>query len=178
MNVYFMYQNSLALETDQFHRRTADYVFMLLFLWGVMLLVAYMLDLFLIGVPIVIAILYVRCNLNPDMIVPFWFGTRFKAMYLPWVLMGFNILLGGNGLTELIGIFVGHVYFYLKYVYPTKPNGVDYLITPQWLKNQFPVPGGPQVRGFGGDYASNNARPAAAPAPRRWPGGGQRLGGD
>jgi len=91
------------------------------------------------GIPMVIAILYVWCNANADVIVSFWFGTKFKvrmfhrhaaaaqkpalttaqtsststitprpflnhsaspsaaqAMYLPWVLAAFNVLLGGR----------------------------------------------------------------------------------
>ncbi|KOB69379.1 Uncharacterized protein OBRU01_12816 [Operophtera brumata] len=30
--------------------------------------------------PMVLSVLYVWCQLNKDMIVSFWFGTRFKAM--------------------------------------------------------------------------------------------------
>ena len=33
----------------------------------------------MVGVPLVISILYVWCNVNPEMIVSFWFGTKFKV---------------------------------------------------------------------------------------------------
>lgn len=46
--------------------------------------------------PMVLSILYVWCQLNKDVIVSFWFGTRFKAMYLPWVLLGFNLIISGG----------------------------------------------------------------------------------
>ena len=46
--------------------------------------------------PLVISVLYVWCQVNRDTIVQFWFGTQFKAMYLPWALAGFNVLLGGK----------------------------------------------------------------------------------
>jgi len=46
--------------------------------------------------PMVLSILYVWCQLNKDVIVSFWFGTRFKAMYLPWVLFGFNLIISGG----------------------------------------------------------------------------------
>lgn len=44
----------------------------------------------------VLSILYVWCQLNKDRIVQFWFGTMFKAMYLPWVLFGFNFIIAGG----------------------------------------------------------------------------------
>ena len=46
--------------------------------------------------PLVISVLYVWCQVNRDTIVQFWFGTQFKAMYLPWALAAFNVLLGGK----------------------------------------------------------------------------------
>ena len=46
--------------------------------------------------PMVMSILYVWCQLNKDTIVNFWFGTQFKAMYLPWVLFGFNLIISGD----------------------------------------------------------------------------------
>ena len=47
--------------------------------------------------PMVISVLYVWCQHNRDTVVSFWFGTQFKAMYLPWVLMLFNLIIAGGG---------------------------------------------------------------------------------
>ena len=38
--------------------------------------------------------------------------------YLPWVLLAFSVLLGNPATTDLVGIAVGHAYYYLEYVYP------------------------------------------------------------
>ena len=46
--------------------------------------------------PLILSVLYIWCQLNRDTIVTFWFGTRFKAMYLPWVLVAFNWILRGG----------------------------------------------------------------------------------
>jgi derlin-1 len=46
--------------------------------------------------PMVLSVLYVWCQLNKDVIVRFWFGTQFKAMYLPWVLFAFNLVIAGG----------------------------------------------------------------------------------
>lgn len=81
--------------------------------------------------PMVLSVLYVWCQLNKDVIVSFWFGTKFKAMYLPWVLMGINLILSGGALFSIIGILVGHLYFFLKFKYPQELGGAtSFLNTP------------------------------------------------
>ena len=96
--------------------------------------------------------------LNQDQIVSFWFGTRFKARYLPWALFGVNFMLVGGGLFELVGILVGHLYFFVMLKYPAE-QGVTLIQTPQFLYSYFPnnqpasfVPPG------------RTARPGAAPS--------------
>ena len=59
--------------------------------------------------------MYVWCQLNRDTVVTFWFGSQFKAIYLPWVLVGFNFIIKGGGFLELLGIAVGHLYCVFKY---------------------------------------------------------------
>lgn len=44
----------------------------------------------------VLAALYVWCQLNREVVVQFWFGLQFKAVYLPWVLAAFNFVLAGE----------------------------------------------------------------------------------
>lgn len=79
--------------------------------------------------PMILSVLYVWCQLNKDVIVNFWFGTRFKAMYLPWVLLAFNFILSG-AMFSLVGIVVGHLYFFLKFKYPQELGGASWLETP------------------------------------------------
>lgn len=87
--------------------------------------------------PMVMSVIYVYCMVNQDQIVSFWFGTRFKARYLPWALFGMNFILGGGGLTDLIGIIVGHLYYFVMMKYP-EDQGVFLLQTPQILYNYLP----------------------------------------
>jgi len=35
-----------------------------------------------------------------------------------WVLLSFSVLLGSDGVDDLLGIFVGHLYYFLEDVYP------------------------------------------------------------
>lgn len=118
----------------------------------------------------VLSVLYVWCQLNKDTIVNFWFGTRFKAMYLPWVLLAFNMVISGGGLMELVGILVGHLYFFLMFKYPQELGGPVLLQTPAILKQWFPDQTG-GVHGFG--YV---AQPPAAQARDRPAGGLFRTG--
>jgi len=42
----------------------------------------------------------------------------FTAPYLPWVMLGFGFLVGNPIDMSLVGILVGHAYYFLEYVYP------------------------------------------------------------
>lgn len=83
--------------------------------------------------PMILSVLYIWCQLNKEVIVNFWFGTRFKAMYLPWVLLGFNLILSNGSTYSLVGILVGHLYYFLKIKYPQELGGPSYLETPSLM---------------------------------------------
>lgn len=42
----------------------------------------------------------------------------FNAPYLPWVMLGFSVVIGNNVTMDVIGIMVGHLYYFLEFVYP------------------------------------------------------------
>ena len=42
----------------------------------------------------------------------------FSAPYLPWVLLLFSMFIGNPIETDLLGIVVGHVYYFFEFVYP------------------------------------------------------------
>eukprot|EP00040_Diaphanoeca_grandis_P004258 m.27801 g.27801 ORF g.27801 m.27801 type:complete len:244 (-) comp15811_c1_seq1:376-1107(-) len=172
MTMYWLYSYSLRLEQGQFERRTADYVWAVTIIWLVLLVVAYVMSQMIIGQSLVTAIVYMWCSMNAETIVTFWFGMVFQAMYFPWVLLAFAVLTGGSGVPEIIGIFAGHVYFFLKIKYPRDFGGPCYVETPQFMHRLFP---GDADRNAPSNFgsASEGARPAARHA---WGGGGRRLG--
>ena len=90
--------SSLRLETGIFDGRPADYFFMLIFNWIFCVITALFIFPWITVLmdPMVMSVLYVWCQINKDYIVNFWFGTQFKAMYLPWVLFGFNLMIGSK----------------------------------------------------------------------------------
>ncbi|KAL4234371.1 Derlin 1 [Mactra antiquata] len=180
MNLYFLYSYSTRLETGIFDGKPAEYVFMLLFNWLCLVIIGFAADLMLLMDPMILSVLYVWCQLNKDTVVSFWFGTRFKAMYLPWILLAFNMIVGGGGLQELLGIIVGHVYFFLMFKYPQDFGGVRLISTPQFLYKYFPNRRG-GVSGFGQAPASTrrpNNDDNNDPGRHHWGRGGQVLGGN
>lgn len=138
VNLYFLYSYSLRLESSDFSGRPADYFYMLIFNWICCVVVALLIQLPLLMDALILCVLYIWCQLHKDVIVNFWFGTRFKAMYLPWVLFGFNFILAGAGISDLIGILCGHLYYFLKFIYPQESGGRSFLQTPNFLYNWFP----------------------------------------
>jgi len=57
-------------------------------------------------------------------------------MYLPWVLLGWTLLLGGLPVPEFIGIMVGHLYYFLEHLYPAT-SGIHFLKTPAFMQAPF-----------------------------------------
>jgi hypothetical protein len=57
----------------------------------------------------------------------------FQAPYLPWVLLGFSVLLGNAIWVDLMGMAVGHTYYFVEDVFPNQRGGFRLLTTPQIL---------------------------------------------
>jgi derlin-1 len=168
INLYFLYNYSLRLETGIFDGCPADYLFMLAFNWICCVIVSLAMSIPFLMDPMVLSVLYIWCQINKDVIVNFWFGTQFKAMYLPWVLFAFNLVIAGGGIMELIGILIGHMYFFLMFKYPQDFGGPSLLATPQFLYNWFPnlregvhgyrqAPSAPAAGGGGGGGGGGGA---------------------
>ncbi|XP_022045377.1 derlin-1 [Acanthochromis polyacanthus] len=182
VNLYFLYHYSTRLETGAFDGRPADYIFMLLFNWICIVITGLLMNMRLLMIPLIMSVLYVWAQFNKDMIVSFWFGTRFKAHYLPWVILAFNFIIGGSFVDELTGNLVGHLYFFLMFKYPMDLGGRSFLSTPEFLYRFFPNRRG-GISGFG---VPPSRRPAAQePAAGGGGGGGRhnwgqgfRLGGE
>uniref|UniRef100_H0ZQ94 Derlin n=1 Tax=Taeniopygia guttata TaxID=59729 RepID=H0ZQ94_TAEGU len=145
VNLYFLYQYSSRLETaGAFDGRPADYMFMLLFNW---------ICIVLLMIPLIMSVLYVWAQLNRDMIVSFWFGTRFKRPVTFHGLFWDSTTSLVDLINELIGNLVGHLYFFLMFKYPMDLGGRNFLSTPQFLYRWLPNRRG-GVSGFGVPPAS------------------------
>ncbi|MGH0155107.1 UNVERIFIED_CONTAM: hypothetical protein FKN15_028934 [Acipenser sinensis] len=120
-----------------------------------------------LGQAFTIMLVYVWSRRNPSVRMNFFGLLNFQAPFLPWVLMGFSLLLGNSIIVDLLGIAVGHIYFFLEDVFPDQPGGGRWLKTPGVLKALFDTPE------EDGNY---NPLPEERPGGFPW-GEGQRLGG-
>ena len=59
-------------------------------------------------------------------------GFPVQSKNLPWAMMVFHLFSGGNPFTDLIGVVIGHTYWFLKTVLPDS-HGYDILKTPSLI---------------------------------------------
>ncbi|XP_031202354.1 derlin-3 isoform X3 [Mastomys coucha] len=122
------------LEEGSFRGRKADFVFMFLFGGVLMTLLGFLGSLLFLGQALMAMLVYVWSRRSPHVRVNFFGLLNFKAPFLPWALMGFSLLLGNSVITDLLGIVVGHIYYFLEDVFPNQPGGKRLLLTPSFLK--------------------------------------------
>jgi hypothetical protein len=79
VNLYFLYKNSLELETTLFAGRTADYVFFVLFQMVTLLAAGIWMKMMLLTEGLILAIIYLWAQFYRDRTVSFMFGFQFKV---------------------------------------------------------------------------------------------------
>jgi len=139
MHMVFLVKFGSQLEKEHYNSNTAEYLFMVLF-GGVLLLIAgYFMQFKVLGNCLVMMLIYLWSRYYPNMPMSFMFGLRFESKYLPWVLLGFDLLLNQFRFEELLGVVVGHIYFFLHDYWPNH-QGYNWLATPQFFRDLFPNP--------------------------------------
>jgi Derlin-2/3 len=80
-------------------------------------------------------VVYVWSKRNPHQALNILGIFTFTAPFLPWVLLGLGVLLGGGSSVydDILGIAVGHVYYFWEDVYPTYRPGRRLLKTPNFM---------------------------------------------
>ena len=112
------------MEEGRFRGRKADFVWMLIFGIAVMLTLAVCVNMFskirFLGHSLSFMMVYVwgRDIENADVRMLFLGLFPFHAPYLPWVYLLFSAIIGNPLETDLLGIVVGHLYFFLDVIYP------------------------------------------------------------
>lgn len=132
-NMVFTYKYCRMLEEGSFRGRTADFVMMFLFGAVCMTAFAFFVNLLFLGQAFTIMLVYVWSRRNPFVRMNFFGLLNFQAPYLPWVLLGFSLLLGNPVYVDLMGIAVGHIYYFMEDVFPNQRGGFKILKTPGLL---------------------------------------------
>lgn len=136
-NIIFTYRYCRMLEEGSFRGRTADFFYMFLFGGALMIIIAVFVQLLFLGQAFTIMLVYIWSRRNPYVRMNFFGLLNFQAPYLPWVLLAFSLLLGNSIMVDLMGIAVGHMYYFLEDVFPYQAGGMRLLSTPRILKYIF-----------------------------------------
>ncbi|XP_074641489.1 derlin-2-like [Tubulanus polymorphus] len=136
-HMIFLYRYCRMLEEGSFRGRTSDFVFMFLLGGTMMIVVGLFVNIVFLGQAFTMMIVYIWSRRNPYVRMNFFGLMNFQAPYLPWVLLAFSFLLGNVITVDLMGIAIGHIYFYLEDVFPEQPGGFKILKTPHFMKVLF-----------------------------------------
>lgn len=136
-NMAFTYRYCRMLEEEFYRNRTADFFYLFLVGGSLMNILAYFVNLLFLGQAFAIMLVYIWSRRNPAIRMNFFGLLSFQAPYLPWVLLGFSILLGSSTAVDMIGIVVGHFYYFFEDVFPNEPHGFRVLETPRFIKMSF-----------------------------------------
>mmetsp|Transcript_16597 Transcript_16597/g.18461 ORF Transcript_16597/g.18461 Transcript_16597/m.18461 type:complete len:240 (-) Transcript_16597:43-762(-) len=140
-HMVFLVRHSRLSEEGSFRGRTADYLYMWLFGGFLLLSIDFLFwytkiapnPLFL-GPSLSMMVVYVWSRRNPHVRMSFLGLFTFNAPYLPWVILGIELLVDqGGSIFDVMGIAVGHLYYFLEDVYP-QTTGRRLLKTPGFLK--------------------------------------------
>ncbi|XP_076339360.1 derlin-2-like isoform X1 [Tachypleus tridentatus] len=138
-NMIFTYRYCRMLEEGSFRGRTADFLFMFLFGGTVLIIIALFVNLLFLGQAFTIMLVYIWSRRNPYIRMNFFGLINFQAPFLPWVLLGFSVLLGNSVMVDVMGIAVGHLYYFLEDIFPNQTGGFQILKTPYFIKYLFDI---------------------------------------
>ncbi|MCO5605646.1 hypothetical protein L7F22_059829 [Adiantum nelumboides] len=125
----------VQLEQGAFQGRTADFLWMMLFsmftLLGIGIIIP-PLRLPIMGPSLVFMLLYLWSREYANARVNIMGLFSVQGFYLPWVMLLLNVIFGSPLVTDLMGIVVGHVYYFLTVLHP-RNGGRNFLKTPSWV---------------------------------------------
>jgi Derlin-2/3 len=141
-HMFILYENCKRYEADPYNTgaggSSADMFYMIFFgMVSCIILGIYEstlgLGMVVMSEPILFMIIYVWSRKNPENISNMW-GVKFKSLYLPWVYCGIRVVMGGSPTLILVGIAIGHLYYFLVEILPNQ-NGMELIKTPIWCKD-------------------------------------------
>lgn len=123
-HVFFLQRYSRLLEESS-GRSSAHFSWLLLYATVSLLALSPLTSMPFLGSPLSSSLVYIWSRRNPETRLSFLGLLVFTAPYLPWVLMGFSLLLHGTiPKDEILGVIVGHSEYILS-ASLRKKNNVD-----------------------------------------------------
>ncbi len=115
-HIFFLQRYSRLLEESS-GRSPAHFSWLLTFASTLLLCIAPMFSMAFLGSALSSTLIYIWSRKNPDTMLSFLGLLVFKAPYLPWVLLGFSVVMHGTvPKDEMCGIVVGHSRFALFFM--------------------------------------------------------------
>lgn len=134
-HMFFLLRYCRVLEEENYHGRPADFIWMIVFGAACMLVIGSAIKATFLSTSLTFMLVYIWSRRNPGVLMNFLGVFNFNAPLMPWVLLAFSLMMTGNlPVSDIIGIAVGHVYFYLVDVYPRLYRTRSPLETPYILK--------------------------------------------
>ena len=84
------------------------------------------------GQALIFMLLYLWSKTNPMTQVGFFGIIKFQALYLPFALLGLDVIQGASPWTGIRGIVAGHLYWFFTEIFPDM-YGWRIVQTPEWL---------------------------------------------
>ncbi|KAJ7959555.1 Derlin [Quillaja saponaria] len=127
----------VSLERGPFDKRTADYVWMLIF--GALSLLVMAAVPFLwspfMGVSIVFMIIYIWGREFPNARINIYGLVSLKGFYLPWAMLALDLIFGNPIKPDILGMLAGHLYYFLTVLHPLA--GGKYIFKTPLLVHKF-----------------------------------------
>ena len=148
---------------------TADMLVMLLFGMACIWVLDYVVlpPQYFYGPTLVFMVMYVWSRSDPFAEVVFY-GFSFKQWHTPFLFLVLGMILGGGMVSDLLGIVLGHTYFFITDIVPRNYNK-NLIWTPEFMVNAVKLI---QAKWQGVPQPVNSA----APRPNWQQGRGHRLG--
>ncbi|KAK6944893.1 Derlin, partial [Dillenia turbinata] len=124
----------VQLEKGPFERRTADFLWMMIFGALTLLVLSAVpgLESPFLGISLVFMLLYVWSREFPNANINIYGLVTLKAFYLPWAMLALDVIFGSPFGPDLLGILAGHLYYFLTVLHPLA-GGKNMLRTPYWV---------------------------------------------
>lgn len=124
----------VQLERATYDRRTADFLWMMMFGAFSLLVLSSIPALYspFLGISLVFMLLYVWSREFPNVQINIYGLVSLKAFYLPWAMLALDVIFGSPITPDLMGIIAGHMYYFLTVLHPLS-GGRNILKTPLWV---------------------------------------------
>merc|ERR1719433_990454 len=104
----------------------------------VMLLVAPLVNIPFLGHALTSMLVYIWSRRNPFVRLNFFGMIEFTGPMLPWFLVAWSYLFHADVTPDLVGISVGHLYYFCVFVFPgMTSSNIQLLRTPGWVQSIF-----------------------------------------